>query len=165
MIHEYYLQCYVSHSSAVHLISHVWISVHELSHKVSEVLDTLHWHSVVHRDSNTWAEGVTLDLYDTHFLSFSNEKLFQFSVPSTNSEDNVNSASPSLFCQFRFVVPIGAIDEVPKHCSSLVGKIDVSLKSSVLVHVCAVETSNVHWHDCWGIIVGIRRLLMELPVT
>jgi len=127
--------------------------------------NTLNWHSVVHGNSDSWAEGVSFNLNDANFASLAHKCLLEFGVTTLDSEDDVDSASPDFLSEFGCIVTIGVVDEVPEHGTSLVCKINISIESSVLIHVCAVKSCNVHWHNSWSIIVGIRRFLMECPVT
>jgi len=47
----------------------------KVSHEVTEIGYSSNWHSVVHRDSDTWVEGVGSNLNDFSFTGFLDELL------------------------------------------------------------------------------------------
>jgi len=108
---------------------------------------------------------VSSNLNDANLSSLAHKLLLQLGVTTLDSEDDVDSASPDFFGEFGGVVAIGVVDEVPEHGASLVSKVDISIQSSVLIHVCAVQSCDIHWHNSWSVIVGVWRFLMEIPVA
>jgi hypothetical protein len=136
----------------------------KVSHEVTEIGYSSNWHSVVHRESDTWVESVSSNLDDFCFSSFSDEKFFKLFVTTSYSHNDVNSASP-FWLNFGRVETTRSVDGVPKHSASLRGGLSVILETTVLVHVRNVQSGDVHWEDCWGIVVSIWRFFMKGPVT
>ena len=83
-----------------------WVLLHEVLHKLCQVLGTFNRHSVVHRDSDTCIECMASDLNDTSFLSLRNESFFKLFVSVLNPENNVDSRSVSLVSDLGLVVSV-----------------------------------------------------------
>jgi hypothetical protein len=81
---------------------------------------------------------VTSDLNNSGLLGFANKGFFETRVATLDSEDNINSASELLIGNFRGIVTICALNEIPEHLSSLVSEHDIVIKTSVLVHIGTV---------------------------
>jgi len=73
-----------------------WISIHENFHESSQMSNTFNWHCVVHGNSDSWAEGMTLDLSNAYFLRFNHKFFFKIGVSTLDSKDDVDSTSPFL---------------------------------------------------------------------
>jgi hypothetical protein len=129
------------------------------------MLNSFDWHSVVHGNSDSWAEGVSSNLNDSNFTSFTDELLFKFGVTTLDSENDIDSASPFCLGEFGFIVVTRVINEIPEHSSSLICKINVVVESTILIHVGTVKTCDVHWHYCWSVIICIWRFFMKSPVA
>lgn len=96
------------------------IFLHEILHKLSEVLGSFDRHSVVHGDSDSRVESVAPDLDDSRFFSLRNEGLFKLFVSVLNSENHIDSRSIVLIADLGLVVSVRRVDEGPKDFASLV---------------------------------------------
>lgn len=68
-----------------------WVLLHEVLHKLCQVLGSFNRHSVVHRDSDTWVERVGNNLGDSGLLGKLNESLLQLDVSVLDSENDIDS--------------------------------------------------------------------------
>ena len=97
------------------------ISCLEIFHERCEMSDAFNWHCIVHWNPDSWAESMSFNLNDSIFASFLDKFLLKIEITSLNSENNVDSTSPSFLRNISLVVAIGVIKEVPEHGASNVG--------------------------------------------
>jgi len=96
------------------------VALLKVSHEITEIGYAGNWHSVVHRNPDTWVEGMSSNLDDFSISSFLYEQFLQLFVTAVNSHNNVDSASPFLF-DFGRVETVGLIDSGIEHSASLLG--------------------------------------------
>ena len=136
-----------------------------MSHEQREVSNSSHWHGIVHRNSNSWAEWVSFDLNDSYFLGFLDEEFFQFGVSTLNSENHVDSTSNFLIHNFGGIVSIAAVDKVPQDGASLLRQFNIGIQTTILIHISCIESCHVHWIHSWSVVVCILGLLVKLPIA
>lgn len=142
----------------------MWVFHHPDSHELGEICNSLDGHGVVHRDSNAWVEEVSLNLNNACLSSIIDELLLHLGVAAADSEDHVDSGANAFVCNLRFIIVSASFKEVPQHLTSLIGQKLIVVKASHLIHIRAVETSNVHRIDARGVVIGVWGFFEFVPI-